>query len=64
MSDTYSSPVDECRIDHERIKADELHWSAIRIGVQHVPAYDGSPGYDLELGNCAACKSTLARRPK
>ncbi len=58
------NPVDECRIDHERIKADELHWSALhQIGRQQVPSYDASSSYELELANCI-CGSSLARRVK
>lgn len=52
----------KCPIDHEAAKADPVQWGALDcIGVQHTPEDEFGPAEDLELRNCSACHSTLAK---
>lgn len=51
----------ECAVDHAAAKYDPALWSTLTpIGVQHVPADETSPAYDLVLANCV-CGTTLSR---
>ena len=32
---------------------------AVKRGIQHIPGFDGEPGYDLDIRDCPICKSSI-----
>lgn len=52
----------DARCDHDAMKQDEARWAALDyVGRQYTPRDTYGPEEHLEMRNCDACHSTLAK---